>query len=427
MPLAPVRVFVGEWPRQFFTAIRVFDPSRYTGRLLRVPRLAQPRAAGSAFPDPLVGRSSRVVFIDLARAFAVLFMIQGHTLGVLLAPAYQSGAAFDFWLFLRGLTSCTFLLLSGCAFAVATSRHWDAHIAWSRRLVRRLARFGFFVLLGYAMHLPASRFGDLKFVTAEGWRAFEAVDVLQCVGISLMGLQLLVVATKTRRRFMFAAAALSAVTVAVTPLASGIDWTRVVARPVAAYVSGAGGSLFPLLPWAGFLLLGAFVGMSYEMWASGRPARFANRALLPAGLGLLLAGLGAHFTAVALYGDRPLTQTSPVFFVIRAGCVLLLLGGFARLSERIRSLPPALTALSQESLLVYFVHVVVLYGSVWNVGLRQLIGARLGPGPTTMWIAVLLVSMGLLASAWSWFKRTRQDVAPLLRFAVGSVALLLLV
>jgi uncharacterized membrane protein len=353
-------------------------------------------------------------------------MIQGHTLSVLLAPAYQTGAAFNFWLFLRGLTSCMFLLLSGCAFAVATSRHWEAHVRWSPRLARRLARFGFFVLLGYAMHFPAGRISHLKFVTAEGWRAFEAVDILQCVGISLIGLQLLAVAARTRRRFMLAAAALSAATVAVTPLAWGIDWTAVVSRPIAAYVSDAAGSLFPLLPWAGFMLLGAAVGMSYERWASGQPARFANRGLLPSGLGLLLVGVSAHLAIVFLYGDRPLTQSSPVFFLIRAGSVLLLLGGFAHVSERIRSLPASLTALSQESLLIYFVHVIVLYGSVWNVGLRQVVGSRLGPGPTMAWILVLLVSMGTLAGAWSWFKRTQQNVAPLLRFAVGSVALLLL-
>lgn len=89
--------------------------------------------------------ATRVIFIDLARALAVVFMLYGHTVDALLAPAYRSGPLFDVWQFQRGLTSCLFLLLSGFAFSIATTRHWASHLAPSPALLKRVRRFALFI------------------------------------------------------------------------------------------------------------------------------------------------------------------------------------------------------------------------------------------------------------------------------------------
>lgn len=72
----------------------------------------------SALPAPGTASApgrSRILFIDLARAVAVLLMVQGHTIDALLAPEYRTSLQYNAWLYLRGLTSCTFLFLSGAA------------------------------------------------------------------------------------------------------------------------------------------------------------------------------------------------------------------------------------------------------------------------------------------------------------------------
>ena len=96
----------------------------------------------------------RVIFIDLARSLAVVFMLYGHAVDALLAPAYRAGTWYDIWLFQRGLTSSLFLLLSGFAFSVATSRRWSSHVRLSRAFLDRTRRFLLFVLLGYGLHFP---------------------------------------------------------------------------------------------------------------------------------------------------------------------------------------------------------------------------------------------------------------------------------
>ena len=96
-------------------------------------------------------KSRRVIFIDLARALAVVFMLYGHAVSSLLDPRYRTGTWFEVWTFQRGLTSCLFLLLSGFAFSIATARHWTRHTEISPAILKRARRFGLFIILGYAL------------------------------------------------------------------------------------------------------------------------------------------------------------------------------------------------------------------------------------------------------------------------------------
>jgi len=381
--------------------------------------MTSPSVGAGAAISPAADTRARVVFVDVARALAVLLMILGHSLNVLLAPEYQNNRPFQALLFLRGLTSCTFLLLSGFAFTVASSRYWEAHLRPSLRAFRRLRRFVFFVLLGYAMRFPVSRYEDFRFLTPERWAYFLRVDILQCIGVTLVLLQLLIVLTRRPGRFAAAAAAGCAVVTVSTPAAWRVDWTGYLPVGVAAYLSPATGSLFPVLPWSAFMLLGAALGYLYvRAWASN-PVAFARRVLLPGGLGLITLGLGLHLLPFTPLGPGNFWTTSPNFFLIRAGCVLVVLAGVAYLTRSMHHLPRIVAALAQESLVIYFIHIIVLYGSAWNVGLSRLLPVPFGPGLAAAGVAGMLVSMSLLAGAWNWVKRRHRRVAAACRMGVA--------
>ena len=388
------------------------------------PAAARTLAADSPFEPHRVATfqaaSSRVLFVDLARACAVVFMIQGHTLNVLLAPALATGAIFSSWLFLRGLTSRLFLLLAGFAFAVATSRHWDAHRQLSVRSWRRVRRFTFFVLLGYSMRFPVSHLRDLQYVGAAHWQYFMTVDVLQCIGVGLLLLQLLVVVSKTRARFAYAAATLCALVVVATPLAEAGQWAARMPVALGAYLSTAGGSLFPFLPWGAYLLLGAALGVLYVDWGAARQPAFVARVLLAGGAAVLAAGLLLQVFHLGPFRQADFWSTSPNLFLVTAGSALLLLAGFAHASRHLHRLPAVVQALAQESLIIYFIHVCLLYGSGWNPGLRSIIGSHLGLAATAGWILVLVSSMALLAWGWSRLKRDHGWAAALTRLTAAA-------
>jgi uncharacterized membrane protein len=350
-------------------------------------------------------------------------MLYGHTASALLAPEYQAGRWFAIWQFQRGLTSSLFLLLGGFAFSVATSRHWASHVRWSPAFVRRVRRFGLFILLGYALHFPVARLADLATVSEARWRSFVAVDVLQLVGVTLIVLQVLAMAAQSRRVFTVSAFGLAAAIIAFTPFAWMRDWPSQLPAALAAYLTPATGSLFPLFPWMAFVLLGAGLGQIYSRWGAAHLPAFAGRALVVPGVAMLAAGIPLRFWPPAMFGSG-LGSIIPGEVLVRVGTCLLILAAIAHLSRRLTSLPHVFGAVAQESLLIYFVHLRIVYGSVWNRGLASAYGASLNPAQTLVFVLLVIVSMVALAWYWNWFKHVRPQAARWLSFAVGGYLLL---
>lgn len=353
------------------------------------------------------GAAHRVIFVDLARALAVVFMLYGHAISALLDPRYQTGGWFEVWQFQRGLTSSLFLLVSGFAFSIATARHWALHLRWSRALFRRLRRFVLLIVLGYGLHFPVARFVLLPAAPDDRWRAFLAVDVLQLIGASFLGIQLLVWLTRSRGLFAVAAFALSGVIVSMTPAVWSVEWSGRLPLLLTGYLSPEIGSLFPLFPWAAYILLGAGLGQTYSRWGAADLKRYAVWALLVPGLLLL----GASDLLIRVLGPDVPADFVPANVLLRWGASLLILSALALASLWIAHLPHVFAAVAQESLLIYFVHLCLVYGSVWNRGLVHRFGMALGPGETALVVAGLLLAMVLLAVTWNRWKHVRPRSA----------------
>lgn len=366
---------------------------------------------------------ARLVFLDLARGLATLMMVQGHTLDALLSDDYRAAGAFHLWTFVRGLTPSMFLLFSGFAFAVATERRWAHHLLSGLSNTRRFRRFGFFLLLGYLLHFPVSRLIDLPFMPHERWRSFIVVDALQCIAITLMLLQGLVLATRTPRRLAVAALCGGLAVAMLTPWVWRGDWSALLPLPVAAYLSPAIGSPFPLFPWSAYTFIGAALGGLYLGRGARDPVAFAIRVL--AGGGALLVVLAVIGARVPLepFGSTDFWTTSPNQFFLRTGLVFLVLGVVMLASHRVSSGHSLLRMVAEESLTIYFVHLCIVYGSVWNSGLSQVYGRSLSLGPALGTVALLWLSVVALAGAWNWCKRRHAPVARRLRIA--AVVLLL--
>jgi len=347
-------------------------------------------------------------------------MIQGHTLDVLLAPELRHGFVFEKWLLFRGLTAPTFFMLSGMSFFLATSRKWESYASPSLAFYRRLRKFGFFILLGYLMHFPARSFQDLRWLDANGWESGFQVDVLQCIGLTLAALQILALLAKTPERFARIAVVLGGLVVLLTPLL----WQTslgFVPHPILAYLNGLNGSLFPLFPWSAYVLFGVGVGYFCKTWETRRGA-FPFAQLGAGGLLLALAATAWQHLPLAIYGNADYWHTSPNLVLARIGSVCFLLAGFAFVAKRVSLPEAAIRSLAQESLVIYFIHVAVLYGSLWNTGLKQIIGPTLTLLPTLGWISILLISMTTLGWSWNWAKRNASGRTRLVRVAVALAA-----
>jgi uncharacterized membrane protein len=377
------------------------------GHVRKIPQRAMQSARIRA-TQVSQSESRRILFIDALRLIAAVQMIQGHTLDALLSSMLRQGVAFEVWTFTRGLTSTAFLVSAGlaCVLAQDASRSGSradpcasrGDLAAGRR--RRLRRALRLLLIGYAMHAPLGVLLGEEPLAAV--RKALVVDVLQCIAVSVALLELLHVLVVRRGVRALLACGLGALCFALAglpdrlhPAVSSGPWL-----PLTNYFSARDGSLFPLIPWSGFVFWGMGVGLTLLPEQGPLVPRRAASRLAAWGLGFLLAAL---LTGTLRVGAG--AQLSAAACALRLGLVLLLAALLvASLEGRVR-LPRLLARLSSETLFLYVSHVLVLYASYF--GLASVIGRNLGLGAALLWAALLLA--GASAGALG-YRRAQQSL-----------------
>jgi uncharacterized membrane protein len=117
---------------------------------------------------------------------------------------------------------------------------------------------------------------------------------------------------------------------------------------------------FTLFPWAGFFLAGCAVGVLLDTRQALDDGRLI-RWLAAAGVALVVIGYGTSFLP-PLYAQSSFWTSSPTFFFLRLG-VLLLMVAAANAISRVWT-GQALQQFGRASLFVYWIHVELVYGVV---------------------------------------------------------------
>jgi uncharacterized membrane protein len=293
-----------------------------------------------------------------------------------------------------------FLFLAGCSFTLATMRSGDAGFGSLGLGFRRTKRFVGLIVIGYLMHMPVRWFSDLRYADATAIQGWLQVDVLQCIGLTLLGLQVLALFARTPRRFAAAAFGVGALIVIASPLVWKSEPARFLPAAIAAYLNGNTGSLFPLFPWSGYVCVGAAIG-----FLCARRPRHLIAMLAAGGVVVAVAGIVLQKMPVTLYGPMEFWKTSPNLALVRLGGVCVLVASIGVASRWLPALALMAKTLGRESLIAYVAHVFILYGSSWNLGLRQAVGASLSPAYTLMSIVALVLASGAIAFGWHSFKQ----------------------
>jgi hypothetical protein len=100
-----------------------------------------------------------------------------------------------------------------------------------------------------------------------------------------------------------------------------------------------------------------------------------------------------------------------------------LLTAVGYLTSQVRVPVSPVQSLAQESLSIYFVHICILYGSVWNLGLRQRIGPTLPVLPTLASAVAMVSLMTALGLGWHWLKKTEPRARQLAHSAGLALAI----
>jgi Protein of unknown function (DUF1624). len=240
---------------------------------------------------------------------------------------------------------------------------------------RRAWRAVLLILTGYALHFPFLSLQKIIFqATSAQWNAFLLFDVLQCIGIGLLLQRLLLVIIRREKLFLGTLTVLLFAIVYSTPLFWTSHVQQIFPLTISSAVNGITGSSFPLFPFVGFLLAGTCVSWLFLRAAQGGYEEIFVKWLMLAGALLVAVGLLFDALPFQIYAEYFFWNTSPNYFWIRLGLLLLMLGGlwyledyFATRRDSIAWMPKWLTILGVESLFVYIAHLFILCGWVTNV------------------------------------------------------------
>jgi hypothetical protein len=380
-------------------------------------------AAPLVAPSP-VGAKKRLLFIDLYRSFVIFLMLEGHTFRTFLPPEVQRQQLFQLHEFVHGLTAPAFLFGAGLTFVISTRKRWVDYHHWDMPLAKRVRRMLLVYSLGLMLHLP---YLSLRKIIVEGTshdylQLFQG-DVLTTIGIGLLSLHAVIFFFKTEKRFYTLVLASIVSICFLTPLVWDVDFLKYLPPPIAQLLNGNHGSLFPLFPYVGFLYAGVIVSWEFLIAAEKERGRQFMLMMYALGAIVLLLGVVFDLLPIHVYPTYNFWFTSPSYFLIRLGALMVLIAVFWFIAGMIHNPPRWLTVLGIESLFVYVLHLVIIYGSVLNpfFNLRVIFGATLTVFQSTVIFVVLVLAMLGAALFWNFLKRQHHRAYRLVQLAAAII------
>jgi len=360
----------------------------------------------------------RLSYIDWMRGLACVLMFQTHCYDSWLSPEARKSALFG-WSQLGGtLPAPLFIFLSGISFALVTERLREKSAtpaAIAKTTIRRGAEI---FALGLLFRLQEYALG----YGYSPWTDLLRVDVLNILGLSmmLMGVLCWLTATRTtadasalpqtvatsRTRGIFASLLAATLIAMATPFLWTTYRPRLLPWPLESYINGVhifGNPqpwLFPLFPWSAFAFVGLAVGFFLFTEIAKRYEGLIFFALGGTGILACLLSLKLDQSRVHLYPIYDYWHTSPNFFLMRCGVLLIILFcvyAWCRWGVAQLGFSPIIQ-LGKTSLLVYWVHIEFVYGRFSILPKRQCTVLQATTGLCIIFLAMLALS--LLRTNW---------------------------
>ncbi|WP_111307428.1 heparan-alpha-glucosaminide N-acetyltransferase domain-containing protein [Confluentibacter sediminis] len=319
--------------------------------------------------------SNRLYFIDAVRAFAILMMLQGHFIDTLLDPIYRddTNIFYNIWSYFRGVTAPTFFTISGLVFMYLLLKAKEKGND-KVRIRKGLYRGLLLLFIGYTLRVDFFDWFQGKF-----YPYFLVVDVLQCIGLSLILMVALYYVFKANTYVLSIVLVIIGCTIFITePLYRNIvlpDTPLVFAN----YISKKNGSVFTIIPWFGYSALGAFFATVFFRHVH-RKAFKALTICTFFTFGYLLIFQSSGFlhkigdvTGLTLFH----AAANYNYLFSRLGDVLVLFGLFYTFEHFLKQ--SIITRIGEKTLSIYTFHFIIIFGSYTGIGLKHFYYKALDP------------------------------------------------
>ncbi|MEW6525552.1 MAG: heparan-alpha-glucosaminide N-acetyltransferase domain-containing protein [Spirochaetota bacterium] len=363
--------------------------------------------------------SSRAHHIDYLKAWAVIVMIEVHVVNCFLNPSLQTTWWFDILNFINGLVAPVFIFTAGFSFVLSVMKKREELINFSDLFLRRAGRILLIFLVGYLIHVPYFSLKNIVIYASQSeLKSFYLTDVLQCIGSGLLVLLLLRMAIKSNTLYHSIITAIGLLVVFITPFVWRIDFYQWFPLPIATYCNEIHGSLFPVFPWHGFLYLGA----SYSIVQINNTNN--NHAAMSSNLLMAISSIISIFGIVIMHflSKNPAytIKTSAIFFFTRYALVIVLLHVSQWYLQEKNNQCGLFIDIGKESLLVYWLHLQILYRHIFNgKSLERIVAHKFNL--VECLTAFLLLAALMFAVAIMWNKLKQHYPAVSRKIFTGTI------
>jgi uncharacterized membrane protein len=342
----------------------------------------------------------RFPFLDWMRGLAILIMIECHTFNSFTRLDLRDGGPYILTQFIGGMAAPLFLFMAGMTMAFQME-------SLDRREPDRLRRWRISLWRGaYILGIAfAFRFTNWLFsVPHASLQELTKVDILNCMGVGMSVLAALAfVSAKERPRAALAAGVFIA---AISPIMANLPWAGTPALLQEYLVPGQARGHFPFFPWVAYIAFGISMGIIVKRAAADRFDRLMQWSVL---IGCIMIVAGQYFSNLpfSFYPHANFWTDSPALVAIRTGICLLIMAGSYLWTEYCAGARWSwMQALGKNSLMVYWVHVMIVYGAVVRPIKRQLDI----PQATLAFVIVTAMMVALTALWLAW--KSRRPAAP---------------
>ena len=362
----------------------------------------------------------RLYFIDAIRAWAILMMLEGHFIDGLLDNAYRddSNLIFNVWKYFRGITAPVFFTVSGFIFTYLLIKSPEKGFK-NPRVKKGIKRGLELLLIGYLLRLNI--FG---LFIGEFYPAFYLVDVLHCIGLSLLGIITLYLLTNEKSKIVFPTILVSITVLLFVFEPQYSKWTfSFLPDLLANYVTKANGSVFTILPWFGYASFGAFISILFTRYKNYKylyPTAISTAIVS----GFLLIFYSSNFF-LGLSRTLDTQFFADIFFnnylFIRLGDVCIVFAVFMLFRSFMTN--STLLKLGQSTLSIYIIHFIILYGSFTGLGIYYFLHHSLSPIAVVIGAIVFMVTCSYAALQYEKRKASiKLQVGTALRYVWAKLA-----
>jgi uncharacterized membrane protein len=367
-------------------------------------------------------KTKRLLFIDMFRGLVTLIMMEGHVSNSTILTSLRPTKGFHYLDLLNGMVAPSFIFIAGFAFGLALDKKWDDFLALRKPFWQQLRRLLFILGVAYWLHLPTWSLRAMLKLDSRSIQYFLRCDVLHLIALSLIMVLLLAVLVRSKTVFMILLPLLTLLNVFATPYLYVIELRNYMPDFIADYLTDRHGALFPIFPWAAYTFLGTFSCWAYLRLRAVNQEGRLFRVLAVGGLLMFIGGFALFYAPWQYHSYVDASRSSPRHFMLKMGFVYMTLALYYFYEQIRKPTSSWLNVVGQESLFVYALHLVIVYGaSFMPTYVAKAVGPSLTYGPSFLISFLVISSMAVAGIAWHMLKVGRPALAKRIFYATAAI------